>query len=512
MKNGLRIADQASTLQVIMQYRFAFIIAIFGAFALHDGLSTPAVSLRSNSGTPPVLQLTVSPQNGAVRTVTFETAVSGFRLELGTAEEFEFTVVPFVTPGVYDAVLELDTENETHVYEYRIGFVDFVWGRDNFSFSNDGELPTGTESFSEVFGPWAGMRFRPLTPAEQVLLLRSGYSFFRTTVGRCYAFSGGAVRYLVYPELLPHMYDSVYEIPRRDVVVQRQMDRLQNDIVFEYFVDRGVDLSQPQSRSALLGEIESIIEQIASGQPVVVSYIAPKRHHSLVAYGFIEDKSSEELILLVANNWNAEQDTNMYSDDAENLRVFLARDRSPPYVEWVGVPVPEYRYAERVMAVDVRKEYTHREELFELLLAEQREELISRRNETLIVENAAETLLVDSSGKKSGYVDGGVLDEIPGVRLLHYEGNHIYSLPRETDVSFTISGMPGRDDEETLRPASLFYLSPRTEQDDLVAIHRRLRFPDAGEIHGEVVGGLVTLLDFPPSTQSEETVTNLVKK
>jgi hypothetical protein len=89
----------------------------------------------------------------------------------------------------------------------------------------------------------------------------------------------------------------------------------------------------PITPISLLGEIQRILRSVEAGSLAVTGYLGVERHHSMVIYGFIEDKELDTVTLVAANNWKREQEDNLFSRNAVNILVHLDEGRQEPRIE-----------------------------------------------------------------------------------------------------------------------------------------------------------------------------------
>ena len=458
------------------------------------------VGIRSYSGTPPLLELTIPDPAGAVRAVRLDSPVSSLALQVapptGGRGSIEVKITPFVQPGVYDLNLTLETDAGACARRLRVGFVDFVWGRDNFRFANDGERPGAPIAYSELLFRWLEDRFGPPEPRTQVVLLHYMYYLFRNTVGRCYSFAGSQARFRQHPELLPSFYPTIYSIREGFAPIQKEMDFLQFDIVCRRFAAEGHDPDEPQDRESLLGEIQRILRSVEAGSLAATGYLGVERHHSMVIYGFIEDKELDTVTLVAANNWKREQEDNLFSRDAVNILVHLDEGRQEPRIEWLDREGGVFRSPEKLFVIEVEKQYNHDPRTIELLVGGRIGRLRSEGKGILVVESAREAYLRDEQGRETGYKDGKAVEAgkaIDGTVFARVDDHYAFEFPAGASLTLSFSGYAPEDGEDR-PPTSLFFMvpDPKAEGQSTVRIHRNIELGDAerreallrdGELH-----------------------------
>ncbi|MCK4517079.1 MAG: hypothetical protein KAU31_17595, partial [Spirochaetaceae bacterium] len=195
----------------------------------------------SHSGSPLLLELSIPDPEGRLAAVTVESPVSHSSYQIPPNPEREavqLTLSPFLAPGVYDLriVMQVDREGESLQIETpaRVGFVDFVFGRDNLRFGNNAEYTSVIGTFGEILDAWLDDRFGGISDAELVPLVDYMYQFFGRRSGRCYAFSGSEVRFWHWPELLPNYHDETYDLRAAFARTQQEMNFLQIDMAFDH--------------------------------------------------------------------------------------------------------------------------------------------------------------------------------------------------------------------------------------------------------------------------------------
>ncbi len=417
------------------------------------------IELRSRSGTPLLLELTGSDPETVVERVTIESDHSSARFEVGDSERFELTLAPFREVGVHDLELTVETERGSCRRELVLGFSEFKWGRDNFRFTNARSPHGSVRPYSSVLFPWAQERFGALQPEDEVILLEFAYRLFGGRIGRCYAFSGSKLRYISNPDLLPSYYDSVYAVREPVSSVQNEMNHLQNDIMFDQFVTRGYDLEASQSVEELEREVKRILDEIADGRPAAFGYVAPERHHSLLAYGFIADPKSQQVTLIAANNWGDEHNENIFSEAAERISIRLGEEYDEQRVRWVDTPLRVYEHAEHLFFVEVLPEYEHDAATLNEFIDRRRERLRSEERTLVIVEQARDAVLEGSDGKKTGRASRRTHRDLDTVEYTRIEDTHLFEFPAADELLLRVTPLDDNRDREEISGTNVYVLS-----------------------------------------------------
>ena len=404
------------------------------------------LSVQSSGGAPPLLRIEAASEAG-ISAIRLDSGVGRFEIDAGGASRIETTVTPFHEPGEYRVrftVLPAEgSDAEPLERELEIGFIDFRFGRDNFSFGNNGETIHGSvKPYSETLFGWLDERGVELDAVGEAVLLNETYDIFKGTVGRCYAFAASQERYMRFPDSRPEWYDEIYDIHSADLPVHREMNRLQNDIVFEHFVAGDRDVHHEQTPEELAEELEIILRRIAGGEPVTVSYLAPERHHAMLVYGYTRWSGEEEIVLLTANNWGREQESNLVSTDAEYIRIVASEGTA----EWIDAPVRAYRRADKLFVVNVRDEaYDLDPAVIEELIERRVAELFESGEVLVVVENAAAAAVVDAEGRRSGRYGRRIRREIDEVEFRLVSENALFRLPADFEGSLVVEGFEAED-------------------------------------------------------------------
>ena len=432
--------------------------------------------LRSYSGTPPLLELGISePESspaGSLQRVLIESESSSlaFSWSMPTRPDGEpsltIPVSPLRAPGIHEVTLTFSGETASGSdWQQRaaveVGFVDFRWGRDNFRFGNNPAYRRLLDPYSVMLSRWLTERFGQVGDAARVLLVDYMYELFGKNAGRCYAFAGSQLRYYRRPDLMPRYYDSVYEVRARNRTLQRAMNELQMDMVFYHFVaGRGPAGPVPRHVSGepdpaqLRTTIEELKRRIAAGEPAVLGLIAPDLHHSMVVYGYVQ--RGESIDLIAANNWKDEQEINLHSEDADNLRFHLAPDHEGNRVEWRNRRKKRPRTPDYIYVAEVREEYDHDPALLAAVVERRMAALREAGEAVLVVETADAAFLTDPDGASTGYHDPRSTRDLEEVSFRRVQQSYLFRLPVTGEYSLTIEDGPEGDPSG----ARLYYLAP----------------------------------------------------
>ena len=403
----------------------AILLAFFAGFVSGQDDTppeSPGLDVFCFSGSPPLLQVHIANPEQTLSSVVLESEISTMSYRIppdGAGGELEIYLHPFLKPGLYEFEISLGTtdgaEDRTR---YDIGFVDFVWGRDNLRFGNNSRYESVVGSFGEIFIEWLDERFGDVDPAAQVLLINRMYDFFGRNTGRCYAFSGTEVRYWRWPDLLPGYYDSTHDLRGTVARYQREMNFLQFDMAFDYFI-AGPGMEQilnPMDRLEMEEQIHRIEERIAAGEPVAVGFAGPNLHHSMLVFGVLRNRTDHTVDLLVANNWKNDQKLNIHSRDAEIIRFHLSPEHPGPAVRWHYEDGIRKLDIDRLFVMDVQRgPYVHDRALLDRIIQDLEKQMFEEGKAVLVIEDVNSARVVnpatdESTGRLRGLTTGDLAD------------------------------------------------------------------------------------------------------
>ncbi len=401
------------------------------------------------SGSPLLLQVNVPDPKHSLAAVRIDSGTSSMAYSIPDdpeREALQLYVSPFLGPGLYELDIELETgEGVVSRSNLDVGFVDFVWGRDNLSFGNNSEYASVIGTFGEILAEWITARFGEIDEADLVLLVNYMYGLFGRNTGRCYAFSGTEVRYWRWPDLLPSYYDSAHDLRGNVARYQREMNFLQFDIVFDHFLagPGSEQILHPMSRRQIEEQVAQIEDHIAAGEPVAVGFAGPDLHHSMLVFGFIRNRTTHTVDLLVANNWKNDEKLNIHSRDAEIIRLFLDPGHEGPVAQWRYEEGVRNREIDRLFVVDVpRDAYGHERTLLDGLTASLRKQLDSEGHAIVVVEEAAGARLVDGESS-TGRIRNRITEELEDVWYERVGKSYRFTYPAGLPLELEIADVGG---------------------------------------------------------------------
>ncbi len=423
------------------------------------------LNIESHSGTPLILEFVLKDWEEIVEKIYFDFENDGvIDLEFEPlpgekdVEKVVFRGIPYRKQGKYNVAVYLKTEYGTFLREFVIGFTDFVWGEDNFSFANDGKFENAIDFVSKTVIDWAQYRFGELTQDREIVMIYVMYSIYKGSIGRCYAFSGGEVFYKKYPERIKYPYLNTFSIDESDLQIIKEMDYNQNDIVFSNFISGKINLSGEQDNKGLREELNKVKSSINSGDTIILGYLSKKMHHSMTAYGYFENLYRDNVTLLVANNWERNQNDNGFSEDAENLIIQFTGNSN--IIKWYDLTKKKYRYPKMIFSVEREDNYDFAPDDFLHLIGTAEDEMIKNDRMIIMVEKTEEAFLVDSDGNETGYKKPKTFKKLDEVIFRKIDYNYIFEFPRGNDYTLVLKKRRYDKEKKTHKNANLFFIIP----------------------------------------------------
>jgi hypothetical protein len=419
------------------------------------------LDIESHSGTPPVLEFVLKGPEGTVQYLAFDFDSDG-RRDLLIDEihgEVVFRGVPYRKPGVYHTTVHLYTGEERFTREFKVAFADFVWGRDNFQFANDGEFEDASDFVTQSLLEWADQRFGTLSQNQQTLLLSIMYDIYKGSIGRCYGFTGQQIFFINNPDTLPEEHGCVYNVQESVAHLYRSMDYVQNDIVFSNFLSGKINITEEQSREGLLHELDTLKKSIEQGEHIIMGYLSNRMHHSMVVYGYFENLFRNRVTLLAANNWERDQNRNTFSEDAENIVIDLKPNK--PRLKWYDLTKKRNRYPKSLFAVKREQHYELSRDDLDALLQGAAAEIIHSDRSVLIVEKTETAYMVDEEDKKQGYSKPKYFRESDDVTFKKIDYNFIFEFSAEHEYRLVLKKRRFNKEKDEYKKVNLFALIPR---------------------------------------------------
>ena len=418
------------------------------------------LNVECHSGTPPIVEFILQDTDKIVNSVIFDFESDG-QLDL-TIEDIKnevlFRGVPFRQRGVYKTTVYLNTEYGTFEREFIISFARFVWGKDNFNFANDGKYENAIDFVSKTLVDWALERFGSLNQDQQALLLSVMYKMYIGSIGRCYGFTSEQIYYLNHPSLIPWPHEYAYTLIERDKEIMKRIDYVQNDIVFSNYHTGKINIAEKQDYESLQIELKKIKESIQSGRSIIVGFLSEKMHHSMVVYGYFQNFFRNNTTLLTANNWEREQNNNVFSEDAENIVIYFDRDK--PYIEWYDPTKKKYRLPKKIFAIPREDEYPILYNEFFSLLDEAERNIVKKNKIILIVEQTETAFIIDKEGKRKGYSKPRRFNDLDEVTFKKIDYNYVFEIPRDNEYTLTIKKKRYNSKLAEYKDVNLFAIIP----------------------------------------------------
>ena len=461
-----------------MRYRFNLLIKVFFLILFiptyylladfDENLNEDAVNkslslyVECHSGTPPILEFVLKDPKHIVTRIDFDFDGNGSP-DLELPRKFKengviFRGVPYRKQGLHHFTAYIHTDNSIYIRKYELAYTKFVWGRNNFSFANDGEFEDKINFVSKTILDWGKDRFGALNNKERLILLYIMYSLYKGSIGRCYGFSGGELLYIKNPNVLPWPFNCAFEIPEADPRIIKAMDFVQNDIVFTNFVNKKIVLDKKQNNRDLENQLKIIKNTIIHGIPIILGYVSRRMHHSMVVYGYWKNIFRNRTTLLTANNWERNQKNNIYSEDAENI-VIMMEDKTHRIL-WHDLTYNRYRYPDIIFGIEPREKYILRDKEF-LSLMERYEKYIVNNNLNIVMVEKTETAYVkDKDGKKIGYNKPNTFLEVPDIKFKKIDYNYLFEIPADKEITLVLKKRRYNSVKSKYKKVNVFIISP----------------------------------------------------
>ena len=435
---------------------------VVGNTYTEDENKTISLSIECHSGTPPVLEFILKDPKHVVKRVDFDFNNDGLPdLELQRKypkNEVIFRGVPYRRPGLYHFIAYIHTNNSIYLRKYELAFTRFIWGKNNFNFANDGEFEDKINFVSKTILDWGKDRFGKLNSKERMILLYIMYSLYRGSIGRCYGFSGGELLYLKDPSLLPWPYNYAYEIPEADPRIIRDMDFVQNDIVFTNFVNKKISLNKRQDNKDLEKQLNLIEKTINNGMPIILGYVSRKMHHSMVVYGYWKNIFRNKTTLLTANNWERNQNDNIYSEDAENIVITIKGNSHR--ILWHDLTSDIYRYPDIIFGIEPREKYQLSKDEFLSLIKRYENYIVNNNINILMIEKTETAYVVNQEGEKVGFDKPDFFFEMPDVKFKKIDYNYLFEIPADKKFTLVLKKRRYNSIKSTYKKVNIFIISP----------------------------------------------------
>ncbi len=417
------------------------------------------LDISCHSGTPLVLEFELKDPDRIVDLIDFDFDDDGVTdSSLVPKKEVVFRGVPYRREGVYRLQATLQTKYGSFSRAYTVSFTRFIWGNNNFNFANDGIFENKIDFVSDTIIDWARYRFGALSSDQEVLLLAVMYRMYKGSIGRCYGFTGGEIYYFNHPEKLRLPYECTYNLREDDMDVIKEMDFIQNDIVFANYLSGRINIEKEQDSGALERELAGIKQSIRANSPIIIGYISSRMHHSMVVYGYFDNLYRGSVTLLTANNWEREQNDNLFSEDAENIVIRFSADRAN--LSWYDVTKKRYRYPRKIFAIEPQTRYTFSKEAFLNLLRNTEGSIDGDGRAVIIVEKTASAYIVDGSGKKRGYSKPQIFNEIREVEFRKIDYNYIFEVPASGEYTLHLKKRRYNGEKNSYKKVNIYTIFP----------------------------------------------------
>jgi hypothetical protein len=222
----------------------------------------------------------------------------------------------------------------------------------------------------------------------------------------------------------------------RDVRIIREMDYVQNDIVFSYFISGQINLEPPQKTDSVITELGKIKKSIRAGKPIILGYLSRTMHHSMAVYGYFENLFTNNISLLSANNWEREQKDNIFSDDAENIKVRFSNGGVD--ISWYDIAKKKYRYPKMIFAIERKEKYNIIPKDFFRLVTETEKRILEKNKIVIMVEKTETAYMIDEEGKMRGYKKPRYINETDKISFKKVDYNYIFEVPKGKEYTLVL--------------------------------------------------------------------------
>jgi uncharacterized protein YrzB (UPF0473 family) len=178
----------------------------------------------------------------------------------------------------------------------------------------------------------------------------------------------------------------------------------------------------------------------------------------MAAYGYFENLYRDNITLLVANNWERDQNDNGFSEDAENLVVQFTGNSK--IIKWYDLTKKKYRYPKMVFSVEREDNYDLAPDDFLRLIGDAEDEMIQNDRMIIMVEKTEQAFLVDSDGNETGYKKPKTFKKLDEVIFRKIDYNYIFEIPKGSDYTLVLKKRRYNKEKKTHKNANLFLIIP----------------------------------------------------
>ncbi|MCG2825436.1 MAG: right-handed parallel beta-helix repeat-containing protein [Thermoplasmatales archaeon] len=245
--------------------------------------------------------------------------------------------------------------------------------------------------------------------------------------GHCYGISSTSILYMENLLSLPYNVDYAFELTKSQSasnINAYQSGRQVADILYDTISARYAHLS-PQEQYTI------IKDSIQNGEPIMVLMTSESGGHAVVAYKIIED-SSKAIIYIYDSNHNYSASGNLFKQSFPYI-IFNFTTSKFSYLDYT-----EFRAREPTVTLgNVSQDMIN--DLISLITS-------MLRNNNLIavtLDCPGDLLITDNQGRRTGIVNGVVVNEIPNAYIVSSDETEVYFVPSNMEYSCKITGAGG---------------------------------------------------------------------
>jgi hypothetical protein len=344
-------------------------------------------------------------------------------LEPGKQAEakLEFTVSSNVEDGKLEVKAELIDQEDANPIDniatriFSFYFVNFRYDRDAFSFSNSLDWKVSASTF---FDDLATVTKGYNIPSKALTLLSGWLAevLSGAFAGHCYGMASASVHWYVRPEDKP-IQISVYEMTL-------EQEEVKASIIKHHWAQLLSLLKRLQELKDYNAEVQydRILNDIRGGFPVV---LAIGTSHAVTAYGIL-DMGDEKYVYVYDN------EVPLKLKQKLDYAVFKISSNEGLY------------YGSKVIAIPL--EYSLYPEQFTSLsdftdaIKQATKDLWNKAKMFLWFRSPVTSLITDEFGRRVGYVEGNLINEIPGAIMKELFNTQLFYLPTNLNYSVEITG------------------------------------------------------------------------
>jgi len=247
--------------------------------------------------------------------------------------------------------------------------------------------------------------------------------------GHCYGISSTSILYMENLLSLPYNTDYTFELTKNQAtsnINAYQSGRQLADILYDTISARYAHLSPVEQYNIIKNSIQN-------GEPIMVLMTSESGGHAVVAYKIIED-SDKAMIYIYDSNHNYSTSGNLFEQSFPYI-IFNFTTSKFSYLDYI-----EFRAREPTVTLgNVSQDMIN--DLISLIIS------MLRNNNLMAVtfECPGDLLITDIQGRKTGIVDGLVVNEIPNAYVVSSGETEVYFVPSNLGYSCKVTGTGSGD-------------------------------------------------------------------